>query len=240
MTRRRCVETIALLVDGCTVRSVTATNPLPNLGTQQSPIALEDVFDAELEVSVGWKSLVLTPVDDGYSPTRKMSVHARGGNLRVGKHRYVPIDLHWHFPAEHVLGRRHKRYPSEVHIVHVHRDDLAYAQQGKLDWCRIVVLGVLLRSSREPYAPMTVAAEAEPGGKGVVVERDAILPAEGRAVRYDGSLTTPPYSENVTFVIFEEPMSATKAQLDDGGLPNARALQACNRRYCLRGHVATK
>ena len=44
----------------------------------------------------------------------------------------------------------------------------------------------------------------------------------------------------MTFIIFTTPVTATKAQLADQGLANARALQACNRRYCILGKVHAK
>ena len=211
---------------------------MPNLGTQQSPIDLTDPFNAELRVTIAWDALVLT-LNDGnsiYQPARKLGAKAkrRAGHIVVDRERYIPVDLHWHFPAEHTV--KGKQFPAEVHIVHVHKDDVQYALQGKLDWCRIVVLGIFLASSRRPYAPMEVAAN----GGTATIQRDAILPEKASALRYCGSLTTPPYSENVTFIVFETPMAATRAQLADGGLANARSLQDTNRRCCLRGDVAVK
>lgn len=219
---------------------MTATHPLPNLGTQQSPIAVERTHEANIEVSIDWDALVLSPNPDGYNPPRKLVAKPskKSGYLRMDGERYVPIDLHWHFPAEHIVGRRKSAFPSEVHIVHVHRDDVAYALQGKLDWCRIAVVGVFIKQGREPYAPMSVATGANE--RPVKVARNAILPRDRAATRYRGSLTTPPYSENVTFILFDTPMTATKDQLADDGLPNARALQACNRRFCMHGSVTLK
>ncbi|MGH1348893.1 MAG: carbonic anhydrase family protein [Nannocystales bacterium] len=219
---------------------MTATHSLPNLGTQQSPIAVERTHEANIEVSINWESLVLSPKCDGYTPARKLSAKPgkKSGHLAMDGERYVPVDLHWHFPAEHIVGKKKSAYPSEVHIVHVHRDDVAFALQGKLDWCRIAVVGVFIKSGREPYAPMTVAVENDT--KAVRVLREAILPSELGATRYRGSLTTPPYSENVTFILLDSPMTATKAQLADQDLPNARPLQACNRRFCMHGSVNVK
>lgn len=219
---------------------MTATQSHPNLGTQQSPIAVERTHEANIEVSIDWDSLVLSPVEDGYTPARKLKAKPgkKSGYLRMDGERYVPVDLHWHFPAEHIVGKKKAAFPSEAHIVHVHRDDIPYALQGKLDWCRIAVVGVFLKSGREPYAPMTVAAGD--ARKPVKVPRDQILPSELGATRYRGSLTTPPYSENVTFILLDTPMTATKVQLADDGLPNARALQPCNRRFCMHGTVDVK
>ncbi len=221
---------------------MTALHSLPNLGTQQSPIALDTTVEALVDVSIGWDALLLEPKNDGYNPPRKLGARARrkSGYLRMDGQPYAPVDLHWHFPAEHVVGRKHRLYPAEVHIVHVHRDDVHLALQGKLDWCRIAVVGVFIRSGREEYAPMTVAASATAGARPVKVAREDIIPKTNGIIRYRGSLTTPPYSENVTFLIFDEPMTATKRQLDDDGLRNARCLQACNRRFCLHGDIDRK
>lgn len=197
-------------------------------------------MSADIGVSIHWDTLVLNPVDDGYAPPRKLKARAarKSGHIKVDGERYIPVDCHWHFPSEHTLGKRDRVFDAEVHIVHVHKDDVPYALQGKLDWCRIAVIGVFIKKGREGYAAMDVAADgAQQSARGVKVDRKELLPEEATAIRYRGSLTTPPYSENVTFIVFDNPMSATKAQLDDDGLPNARACQATNRRFCLHGTV---
>jgi carbonic anhydrase len=215
---------------------VTATRSFPNLGTQQSPVDLVDPFAADLRVSIGWKSLQLTPGTDDFTPTRKLAA-APGepnGVLRVDGQRYVPIDLHWHFPSEHHVSGQ--KFRAEVHIVHIHKDDLHLTQRSKssvLDWARLAVLGVFIKAGRLPYAPMGLS-----GKKTVTVDRADLIPADSKAIRYSGSLTTPPYSENVTFIIFDTPLTATREQLAPGkGNPNARALQDVNRRCCLIGDV---
>ncbi len=221
---------------------MTATRPFPNLGTQQSPIDLgsptgDFLFQAEsVRAEVLWTTLTLkAKAQPPYAPTRKLAASG-DGVLRLDGQNHVPVDLHWHFPCEHHADGR--TWPSEAHIVHVHEDDVPWALQGKLDWCRIAVIGVFLEEGDTPYEPMSVATTLPEGaetGPPIPVAKDAILPPDARVRRYAGSLTTPPYSENVTFLICEQAMTATAAQLADGGLPNARALQDRNRRCCVVG-----
>ncbi|MEM7154996.1 MAG: carbonic anhydrase family protein [Myxococcota bacterium] len=220
---------------------MTTLSPNPNLGTQQSPITLSGLTPAEIGVEIGWDALALNPVADGYNPPRKLKASAtrKTAYLRVDGERFVPVDMHWHFPAEHHLGNKGRIYDSEAHIVHIHKDDVPWALQGRLDHCRIAVLGVFLKSGREPYEPFTVAGGGLEG-KPVKVAREDILPEDLSAIRYNGSLTTPPYSENVTFIIFNNPRTATRKQLADDDLPNARPIQGRNRRYCLLGDVTCK
>ncbi len=218
---------------------MTATKPHPNLGCQQSPIVLERSLEAkDLGVSITWDALILEAKDDGYCPSRKLSAQAtkKGGVLILDGESYVPIDFHWHFPSEHVLPK--KGFAAEVHIVHIHEDHVAYAKQGKLDWCKIAVIGVFLEEGAPGYPPMDVAADKDK--REYEVARSKLLPRNRTAIRYEGSLTTPPYSENVTFIVFENTVTATKAQLKDQKLPNARETQALNRRYCIQGKVTYK
>lgn len=192
-----------------------------------------DSIEADLGVRIAWKALVLRPNQDSYTPTRKLYAEAanEGGHMLVDGETFVPVDCHWHFPSEHTLGAEGRVFDAEVHIVHVHQDDVPYALQGKLDWCRIAVIGVFIKEGRSTYAAMKVAA----GEDAVTVSIGDLIPLKSKATRYNGSLTTPPYSENVTFIIFDKPMTATAKQLNDGGLPNARPCQAQNRRFCLHG-----
>jgi carbonic anhydrase len=65
----------------------------------------------------------------------------------------------------------------------------------------------------------------------------ALMPG-GPFDRYKGSLTTPPCSESVDWVIMETPIQASAAQirgLEQVYAANARPLQPLNRRFLLRG-----
>lgn len=56
--------------------------------------------------------------------------------------------------------------------------------------------------------------------------------------RYRGSLTMPPCTENVDWVIFEQPIEAAQSDIDVFKLifpMNARPLQPINRRFLLKG-----
>ena len=71
----------------------------------------------------------------------------------------------------------------------------------------------------EPPAP---AASANPAKQGemqhlehVSVDVDQLLPSDRHAYRYQGSLTTPPCSEGVTWIVFSEPHQLSKQQIDD-------------------------
>ena len=78
------------------------------------------------------------------------------------------------------------------------------------------------------------------GGKTVVdkVSADALLPTQRDYYRFNGSLTTPPCSEGVRWLVMKEPMTASKQQIDTFKNvlhePNNRPLQPKNARPILQ------
>jgi len=215
---------------------MTQTAPLPNLGTQQSPIALEDFVDANVDIRINWSSLNLVKQGEflegrnWVKDARKWKVDPTSGYVRYDGKRYVPIEWHAHFPAEHTLNGSLPK--GEVHIVHINAKQLEYVSAGApnapKDWWDLLVLGVFLKTGRQPHKPFDLK-------KGATLPRADLLPEGPEMLLYNGSLTTPPYSENVTFGIFTTPMTVTAGQLKLLKAPkNSRELQARNRRHILR------
>jgi carbonic anhydrase len=63
-----------------------------------------------------------------------------------------------------------------------------------------------------------------------------LLPARRSYFRYEGSLTTPPCSETVNWVVLTNPMTASARQIADVTAiygDNARPLQPLGRRFLL-------
>ncbi len=219
---------------------MTTHAALPNFGCQQSPIdfATAKIFKTdELGIEVTWTTLTVKANKDGKK--RKFDVVKADGLLFVDEAKYLPIDFHWHLPAEHSTGKRH---PAEVHVVHVHEEDVAKAQRGQLDWLRIAVIGVYVDKGNTEYKPFALEKPLFTARKdgtvmtAEITKADA-FPESAGAYRYEGGLTTPPYSENVTFFILQQPVSALPAQLNDGGEPNSRPVQSVNRRVVIEGDI---
>ncbi|SDZ40465.1 carbonic anhydrase [Amycolatopsis xylanica] len=136
--------------------------------------------------------------------------------------RYDLIQFHFHTPSEHRFNGRST--PLEVHFVH-------RSAAGKL-----LVIGVPLRAGA-PSTLDTVLANLTPEcGEPVHIPElnlNSLLPVNRAALRYDGSLTTAPFSEGVQwFVMQERTVSADtirrfQALFSEG---NARATQPLNDR----------
>lgn len=139
-----------------------------------------------------------------------------GGKLDQ-HYRFIQYHYHWaqndNEGSEHTLSGH--SFPAELHLVH----------QGVDDPSKLAVLGVFLQlASNETDATAALQAEAQVlpkvkcFGQKVAVPAQALnqkLPKKQQSfVRYQGSLTTPPCSENVTWTVFTEPVSVTREQLN--------------------------
>nr|CAD2180797.1 unnamed protein product [Meloidogyne enterolobii] len=142
-----------------------------------------------------------------------------GGNLDQN-YRFVQYHFHWaqndNEGSEHCIGGL--RYPAELHLVH----------KGVEDENKLAVLGIFIKLDEVKNDDVKLT---EFGNKKALdsthclelkiphnccIERESFKGAEtftSSFVRYQGSLTTPPCTENVHWTIFTDPVFITKEQL---------------------------
>ena len=126
--------------------------------------------------------------------------------LTIGNKPYVLQQFHFHSPSEHTLDGR--SYPLEAHFVHKSAD-------GKL-----AVIAVLFEEGAENTAlmpfwkrlPKSTGEKEDLGGDGVNVQ--PMLPGRHEAYRYAGSLTTPPCSEAVKWMVMADRLKASAGQIE--------------------------
>lgn len=192
-----------------------ATAEVPNLRTSYSPAQLRIIRHEH--------------VADGINNGHTVQVNYAGADaLTLGDEVFPLVQYHFHAPSEHTVDGRH--YPMEMHLVHK-------SAGGKL-----AVLGVLVEEGAEndAFAPVWANLPAEKGKEfhlaHVTVDTDALLPKDHSTWRYDGSLTTPPCTEGVQWIVFRNPIQLSTAQvaafkaIHDG---NNRPIQPLNGRTLL-------
>lgn len=155
-----------------------------------------------------------------------------GDTLTLGGAAYELVQYHFHSPSEHVLSGR--RFPMEMHMVH-------RAPSGAL-----AVVGVLIdegehhRAFDPIWANLPTEKGVEKHYEHVTVDVDALLPAVHASYRYDGSLTTPPCTEGVKWVVLSTPIELDRQQIDTFRAiihDNSRPVQALNGRMVLADTV---
>ncbi|WP_374307311.1 carbonic anhydrase [Dongia sp.] len=187
-------------------------------GQRQSPIDLAGAgLDQAADLALEWQSYGATVENNGHT----LQVAAPDGTpsaLTLGGRKYGFLQFHFHHPSEHAVGGG--RWPLEVHMVHK-------SEAGDL-----AVTGIFFRPGRENDVLGAILAQA-PATKGKKpmarpVDMNRFLPASNATYRYAGSLTTPPCSEIVSWIVFREPVEAAIGQIESFArlFPmNARPLQ---------------
>lgn len=196
-------------------------------GTQESPIDLRDAVPARLgDLGVEWRPFPLRVSNTGHS----IQVDAQpGGRLSVDGKAFELAQFHLHHPSEHLLDGR--RFPLEIHFVHRGPDGTAAVVAV------FVEHGAANHALEPVLANMPREAGASRAAEGAALEPRRLLPARRDYLRYEGSLTTPPCSENVDWLVLTAPIQASREQVgafESLYAANARPLQDRHRRFLLR------
>lgn len=203
-----------------------AASRVCSTGSQQSPLDITGTIGASLPfIRTAWAKRADTIVNNGH--TIQVNI-ADGSTLTVGDARYTLVQFHFHRPSEHLIGG--KDFPMEAHFVHRN------AAGG------LGVVGVLMRPGRanKVFAKIVAtmpAQEGPPVKADPAIDPNLLLPIRRSYYRYEGSLTTPPCSETVDWMLLTVPMQVAQADIDAFAKlypMNARPAQKLDRRFVLR------
>jgi carbonic anhydrase len=195
-------------------------------GLHQSPIDLADAVPVRTALDFDYRPTALNLVNNGH--TIQQNVEA-GSWLRVGDDVYALKQFHMHTPSEHTVGG--KVYDLELHLVHQN-------EAGQL-----AVVGVLFeRGATNAFLEtfwrhLPVTPNERHGDPAVQLDVRSFLPASGACFAYEGSLTTPPCTEGVRWMVLETPVQLAPSQLDAFRAiyaHNARPVQPRNNRVISR------
>ena len=165
-------------------------------GNQQSPIDIpKTAGKAAAKVSFDYRAGSATVVNNGH--TIQVNV-AKGNKLRIGKRSYRLVQFHFHTPSENTVAGLH--YPMEAHLVHAD-------EKGRLAVVALMVrIGGKGLIDRLPK-PTEVNAMTSAG----TVNPADLLPSDKKHYAFQGSLTTPPCSEGVSWIVMKQPVEAANA-----------------------------
>jgi carbonic anhydrase len=196
------------------------------LGSQQSPIAIDGSIPAELPpLQLAWKRQADAIVNNGHTIQLNFD---DGGALKVGADAYRLVQFHFHHPGEHLIDG--KTSAMEIHFVH--RNDAG----------ALAVIGVLVNPGKSNPAFAKIVAtmpsvEGSPVKAPAGVDPRGLLPKTRGYYYYSGSLTTPPCSETVEWIVLKRPIEAAEADIAAFAKfypMNARPVQQIDRRFVLR------
>lgn len=154
-------------------------------------------------------------------PEGKFKTYVEGRELEL-------IQFHFHSPSEHALDGRH--WSMEAHLVHkdVKTGGLCvFGVMLQRDWEIAPLMPIQALQWALAHSPADPATAPATPSKPLIVS--TLLPApnaQGRRpyLRYNGSLTTPPCSEQVDWFVFTDPILVSDKQVLDFQSYNSRGM----------------
>ena len=193
-------------------------------GSKQSPINIQTqgLNHHQESLTFSYETSELHEMNNGH--TVQVS-HKSGCHVDLNRRTYNLRQFHFHEPSEHHIDG--KTFPMEMHLVH--QDETG----------NILVIAVLMETGPEHpllkniwnWLPDQVGKETSLPIK--VSIRD-ILPKNTHHYSYSGSLTTPPCSEGVQWLVLTEPIKISEKSLKKFSAiigPNARPVQPLRNRH---------
>lgn len=171
-------------------------------GTRQSPIDLRDGMKVDLEqISFDYQPSAFSVVDNGH--TIQVNV-GPGNSISLQGRSYELLQFHFHRPSEERING--KGFEMVVHLVHKDVEG------------RLAVVAVLLERGRAQNMIQTVwnnlpLEKHDTVTPSIVINAADVLPQRRDYFTYMGSLTTPPCSEGVLWLVMKEPVQASPAQM---------------------------
>lgn len=174
------------------------------IGNRQSPINIEEgaTLQGPAEpVQFAYVPSNASVVNNGHTiqvdVQGENSITVRGSNYRL-------LQFHFHTPSEEQIN--FKRYPMVAHLVHKNNEG------------QLAVVAVLLDDGASnplidkvwTYMPLDVGDRVRmPAG---LLNLTELLPTDQRYYQFMGSLTTPPCTEGVLWMVLKQPVTISKAQ----------------------------
>lgn len=206
--------------------NLDVANRVCSTGTQQSPIDLSEPVSArQPALDLSWKTRPDTIVNNGHTIQLDFG---EGRITSLGTRTYRLAQFHFHQPSEHRING--KSFAMEVHFVHV-----------GVEGGGLAVVGVFMAPGKtnavfSKIVSTMPAKEGPPVPADRAINPNGLLPAGRNYYRYEGSLTTPPCSETVDWLVLTNhiEVAETDIALFAELFPmNARPLQNPNRRFIL-------
>ncbi|VDK70234.1 unnamed protein product [Dibothriocephalus latus] len=212
-------------------------------GGKQSPV---NIVTDKCEEKLDFPELLMKPLESGLQEIKKgkhnfsitfpqekkhcifsraLGACVEGGPLRE---RYILQQFHFHWGHESKWGSEHHidgfSHSAEMHLVFL-AERYSDQKEALEDPEGLCVVGVFLRAGAKEnvgFQPLVTAVEKAKTDSECVLDTPidifAILPNLSRYYTYEGSLTTPPCSECVRWIICADPVEISDTQdVADGG-----------------------
>ena len=172
-------------------------------GKSQSPINIKDPIEGHLQaLDLAYHTSAEKVINNGH--TIQVTVDEED-DFVLDSEKFTLRQYHFHTPSENQINGH--TFPLEAHFVHSKEDgDLA-------------VVAVMFEVGKEnPALAPLIDAMPKKENQQVTINRQvnlrALFPEDLHYYRFSGSLTTPPCSEGIRWLVMKQPVTLSQAQLD--------------------------
>ena len=195
-------------------------------GVEQSPVNITECVQVEgTDIALSYSGSAIAARNNGHTVYLDFPA---GSVLAAGGSRYELQGVHYHSPGEHQVNG--ESFAAELHLVHQDADG------------NLAVVGSLFRLGMAASPLVEALLDAAPETVGSTALQDGpsaadYVPGSLNYFGYDGSLTTPPCSEGVRWIVMQSVGTVSEAQVErlrtlTGG-PNNRPVQPIGEREIL-------
>lgn len=196
-------------------------------GKNQSPVNLTNMIEGDLPaIKFNYHSGGNEILNNGHT----VQVNYKAGNLiTVDDQAFELKQFHFHSPSENTIDNQ--AYPMEAHLVHADKEG------------NLAVIAIMFKQgAKNNELEKAWALMPEKSGKKHqltdMVDINKLLPVNHDYYRFNGSLTTPPCTEGVKWIVMKTIVTASKKQLEKFSQtmrhPNNRPIQPLNARMVLQ------
>lgn len=171
-------------------------------GKQQSPINITNAHKGKLgKIKFSYQASAKNIVNNGHTIQVNMN---KGSSITVGGKTYHLLQFHFHSPSEHTVNGK----PADMVAHFVHQ-----AKDGQLG-----VVGVLINKGKANKAigqlwKKLPTASGDNNDLSSDINVKKLLPKSKAYYNYSGSLTTPPCSEGVNWMVLKSPAQVSATQV---------------------------
>ncbi|MCL4117052.1 UNVERIFIED_CONTAM: hypothetical protein GTU68_062078 [Idotea baltica] len=171
-------------------------------GKNQSPIDVTHVINTNLKaLDLHYSGQVTKLSNNGHT----LQATVTGNNvLMIDGDPYTLKQFHFHTPSENRIDG--KQFPLEAHFVHVDKDG------------HIAVLAVMFEQGEANTSLAKLIATVPDKGETVALKESFnisdLVPSLKQYYHFNGSLTTPPCTEGVSWFLLKQPSTLSKEQDD--------------------------
>lgn len=172
-------------------------------GASQSPVDISTPLEQDLaNIDFYYQPSGVNILNNGH--TVQVNYDA-GSYIQLDGVRYDIVQFHYHAPSEHAVNG--KLFAAELHIVHKNADG------------GLAVVGILMdkgaaNEAYQPFIENLPEEKSDAKNTGSIINAADLLPAVQTTFRYGGSLTTPPCTEGVSWLVMTTPVEISSEQIE--------------------------